>query len=133
MRRFLALIVIPLLAGAVLAGCGSSKPAVSPSSSAAANSSVTASGSFGYEPTVTIPKAKAGSQLTVKTLINGTGTTLTKSDTLAAHFVVYTWDGTASSRRGSTFGNPPSLLPSNALPGLETALIGKKVAAASSL
>ena len=130
MRRFLALIAIPLLACVVLAGCGSSKSTASSSSSSSssnANSSVTATGSFGKLPKVIIPKAKAGSSLAVKTLIQGTGTTLTKSDALAANFVLYFWDGTSSSLKASTFHQHPTLIPSNTLPGLETALIGKKV------
>jgi peptidylprolyl isomerase len=132
MRRFLALIAIPLLACVVLAGCGgSSKSTASSSSSAAsspgANTAVTATGAFGQTPKVTIPKAKAGNSLTVRTLIQGTGAILTKSDVLAASYVIYTWDGTTSSEKGSTFGSVPSPLPSKTLPGLETALIGKKV------
>src|SRR5438876_205235 len=132
MRRFLALIAIPLLACLVLAGCGgSSKSTASSSSSAAssagANMAVTATGAFGQTPKVTIPKAKPGNSLTVRTLIQGTGAILTKSDVLAASYVIYTWDGTTSSEKGSTYGNVPSPFPSKTLPGLETALIGKKV------
>ncbi len=130
MRRFLALIAIPLLACVVLAGCGSSKSSASSSSSpssTAENSSVTATGSFGQLPKVSIPKAKAGSDLAVKTLIPGTGAVLTKSDALAANYVVYSWDGTSSSQKASTFGASPTLIAGQTLPGLETALIGKKV------
>jgi len=130
MRRFLALIAIPLLACIVLAGCGSSKSSASSSSSPSSsteNSSVTATGSFGQLPKVSIPKAKAGSNLAVKTLIQGTGPALTKSDTLAANYVVYSWDGTSSSQKASTFGVSPTLIAGQTLPGLETALIGKKV------
>ena len=94
MRRFLALCAIPLLACVVLAGCGgSSKSTASSSASAAsspgANTAVTATGAFDKAPKVTIPKANAGNSLTVKTLIQGTGTTLTKKDALAANFVLY--------------------------------------------
>ena len=127
MRRFLALIVVPLLAGVVLAGCGSSKPSASASSPAGANSSVTATGSFGHAPTVSIPKAKAGTQLTVRTLIRGTGTTVTKSDALAANFVLYFWDGTSSSLKASTYTSSPTVIGGQMLPGLESALIGQKV------
>jgi peptidylprolyl isomerase len=132
MRRFLALIAIPLLACVVLAGCGSSKPTASASSSssapaAGANTSVTATGSFGQLPKVSIPKAKAGSKLTVRTLIQGTGATYTKSDALAANFVLYFWSGTSSSQKATTFGASPTLIPSATLPGLETALVGQKV------
>jgi peptidylprolyl isomerase len=131
MRRFLALLAIPLLACVVLAGCGSSKPAASssssPSSSSGANSAVTATGSFGKTPTVTIPKAKAGSTLAVKTVIQGAGTTLTKSDAMAANFVLYFWDGTSSSLKANTFTSNPTMIGGSMLPGLETALIGQKV------
>jgi len=130
MRRFLALIAIPLLACVVLAGCGSSKSSASSSSSSSSpteNSSVTATGSFGQLPKVSIPKAKADNNLAVKTLIQGTGPALTKSDALAANYVVYSWDGTSSSQKASTYGATPTLIAGQTLPGLETALIGKKV------
>ena len=113
MRRFLALIAIPLLACVVLAGCGSSKSSASSSSSSSSstsNSSVTATGSFGKTPTVNIPKAKAGANLAVKTLIQGTGTTLTKSDAMAANFVLYFWDGTSSALKANTFTSNPTVI-----------------------
>jgi len=131
MRRLLALIAIPLLACLVLAGCGgSSKSTASSSSSASssgANTAVTATGAFDKTPKVTIPKAKAGSNLAVKTLIQGTGATLTKSDVMATNFVVYFWDGTNSSLKENTFTSSPTIISSSLLPGLESALIGKKV------
>ncbi len=130
MRRFLALLAIPLLACAVLAGCSSSKSSsasASSSSSAGANSAVTATGSFGQAPKVSIPKAKADSKLEVKTLIEGTGSPLTKTDALAANFVLYFWSGTGSSLKANTFTSNPTVIGGTMLPGLETALIGKKV------
>jgi peptidylprolyl isomerase len=133
MRRFLALIAIALLGGAVLAGCGSSSSSSkssassSASSSVGANSSVTATGAFGKAPTVTIPKAKAGTKLAVKTLIQGSGTTLTKADAMAANFVLYFWSGTSSSLKANTFTSNPTVIGGTMLPGLETALIGQKV------
>jgi FKBP-type peptidyl-prolyl cis-trans isomerase len=128
MRRFLALIAIPLLACVVLAGCGSSKStASSSSSSTGANPAVTATGSFGKAPTVDIPKVKPGNSLAVRTLIQGTGTTLTKKDALAANFVLYFWSGTSSSLKANTFTSSPTVIGGTMLPGLESALIGKKV------
>jgi len=121
---------VPLLAGVVLAGCGSSKSTASSSSSSsssASNSSVTATGSFGKAPTVAIPKAKAGANLAVRTLIQGTGTTLTKSDAMAANFVLYFWDGKSSALKANTFTSNPTVIGGTMLPGLESALIGKKV------
>src|SRR5438067_6912851 len=136
MRRFLALIAIPLLACLVLAGCGgSSKSSASSSSSATssaaaspgANTAVTATGAFDKTPTVTIPKATPGNSLTVRTLIQGSGTTLTKSDALAANFVLYFWQGKSSSLKASTYTSSPTVIGGQMLPGLESALIGKKV------
>src|SRR5437868_4815174 len=100
MRRFLALIAIPLVACLALAACGSSKPAAS-ASARTSGGSVTATGLFDTVPKVTIPKAKPDNKLTVRTLIQGTGTPLTKTDTLAANFVLYFWDGTNSSQKAS--------------------------------
>ena len=127
MRRFLALIAIPLLACVVLAGCGSSKSTASSSSSAGSNTSVTATGSFGKAPTVEIPKVTPGNSLAVRTLIQGSGTTLTKSDALAANFVLYFWSGKSSSLKANTFTSTPTVIGGTMLPGLESALIGKKV------
>ena len=132
MRRFLALIAIPLLACVVLAGCGgSSKSTASSSSSAAssagANTAVTATGAFDKTPKVTIPKTKPGSSLTVRTLIQGSGTALTKSDALAANFVLYFWQGNSPSLKASTYSSSPTVIGGTMLPGLESALIGKKV------
>jgi FKBP-type peptidyl-prolyl cis-trans isomerase len=138
MRRSLALIAIPLLACVVLAGCGgSSKPAASSSASASAsasgatspgaNTAVTATGVFDKAPKVTIPKATPGNSLKVRTLIQGSGAMLTKSDALAANFVLYFWQGTSSSLKASTYAASPTVIGGTMLPGLESALIGKKV------
>ena len=142
MRRFLALIAIPLLACVALAGCGSSKSSASSSSSSAsasasasggsvsgagANTAVTATGAFGKAPKVTIPKALPGTDLTVKTLIQGTGPVVTKQDALAANFVLYFWQGKSSSLKASTYTSSPTVIGGQMLPGLESALVGKKV------
>jgi FKBP-type peptidyl-prolyl cis-trans isomerase len=131
MRRFLAIIAVPLLACLVMAGCGASKPAPAPTASATpnsnANASITVTGTFGKTPTVTIPKLKADNKLTVKTIIHGTGATLTTSDALAANFVLYFWDGTSSSLKANTFTANPTVIGGTMLPGLESALIGKQV------
>ena len=132
MRRLLAITVIPLLACLVIAGCGSSKPSASSSSSAAANNSsanasVTVAGAFGATPVVKIPKLDANNKLTVKTVIPGTGTTVTKSDAMAANFVLYFWNGTSNTLKANTFTQNPTVIGGTMLPGLETALIGQKV------
>jgi FKBP-type peptidyl-prolyl cis-trans isomerase len=131
MRRSLAVIVLPLLACLVIAGCGSSKPAPAASPTATstgnANAAVTVSGVFGTTPVVNIPKLKATNKLTVKTVIQGTGTTVTKTDSMAANFVLYFWDGTSSALKANTFTSNPTMIGGTMLPGLESALIGQKV------
>jgi FKBP-type peptidyl-prolyl cis-trans isomerase len=133
MRRLLAIIVIPVLACLVIAGCGSSKPASSASSSSSAasnpnaNASVTVAGPFGTTPVVKIPKLDANNKLTVKTVIQGTGATVTKTDDMAANFVLYFWNGTSNSLKANTFTSNPTVIGGTLLPGLETALIGQKV------
>ena len=131
MRRVLAITVIPVLACLVIAGCGSSKPSASSSSSAAANAnanaSVTVAGAFGTTPVVTIPKLHADNTLTVKTVIQGTGATVTKTDAMAANFVLYFWNGTSNTLKANTFTSNPTVIGGTTLPGLETALIGQKV------
>jgi FKBP-type peptidyl-prolyl cis-trans isomerase len=150
MRRAAALLVIPMLAAAAAAGCASASssssssasspasksPAASASASASAsptgptaasNSVVSASGTFGKAPTVTIPAENAAATLYTRTLIQGTGAPLTKSESLLGNFVLYDWSGTAHKLLGSTFSSgSPTLFSSQLLPGLETALIGQK-------
>jgi len=149
MRRAAALLVIPTLAAAVAAaGCASSSssssssasasksPAASSSASASAspsgptvasNSVVSATGTFGKAPTVSIPAANAAATLYTRTLIQGIGTPLTTSDSLLGNFVLYDWTGTTHKLLGSTYSSgSPTLFSSQLLPGLEKALIGQK-------
>ncbi len=130
MRRLLTLAIIPLLACLVIAGCSSAKPSASSSASASTavnNAKVAVTGAFGKTPTVKIPAVKADNALTVKTVIPGTGATVTKSDAMAANFVLYFWDGTSNSQKANTFTANPTVIGGTMLPGLETALVGKKV------
>jgi FKBP-type peptidyl-prolyl cis-trans isomerase len=133
MRRLLAITVIPLLACLVIAGCGSSKPSASASSSSSAaansnaNGSVTVAGVFGTTPVVKIPKLDANNKLTVKTVIQGAGPTVTKTDAMAANFVLYFWDGKTNTLKANTFTSNPTVIGGTMLPGLETALVGQKV------
>jgi len=129
MRRFLAIIALPLLVCLVIAGCGSAKPAAtaSPTATANPNAAVTAAGAFGTTPVVTIPKAKASSKLVVKTLIQGAGATVTKTDFIATNFVLYFWNGTSSALKLNTFTSNPAVIGGSMMPGLQTALLGQKV------
>ena len=127
MRRFLALIAVPMLVALALAGCGSSKPSSS-STTSGANTSVTATGALGKAPKVVIPKAKAASALTVKTVVQGTGPDLTSSEAFVGNFVAYIWSGTTNKLAGSTFTSSPQLFGSPLpLAGLTKALVGKPI------
>jgi peptidylprolyl isomerase len=120
MRRVVALFVISLFAGLALAACGSSAP---PSP----NASVTAKGSFGSSPSVTIPKQKPTATLAVKILIQGNGPTITKSDLFLSNFTIYVWSGTTNKLLDSTYSSSPQVLPASLLPGIQNAVTGKKV------
>ena len=120
MRRVVALFVISLFAGLALAACSSSAP---PSP----NASVTAKGSFGSSPSVTIPKQEPTGTLAVKTLIQGTGPTITKSDLFLSNFTIYVWSGTTNKLLDSTYSSSPQVLPASLLPGIQSAVTGKKV------
>ena len=121
MRRIVALSIVPLIAGLTLAGCGSS------STPASANATVTANGSFGKAPSVTIPKEKPGSTLAVKTLIQGNGATISKTDSFVSNFALYLWSGTSHKLLDSTYTTSPQALPASLLPGIQSAVVGQKV------
>jgi peptidylprolyl isomerase len=122
MRRIAAVLVLPLIAVAALAGCSSS-----PAAASSPNTSVTASSGFGKAPAVTIPAAKAGADLYVKTETQGTGKALGTTGAFLGNYVVYIWSGTKHSLALSTFTASPQVLSTALLPGLKTALVGKKL------
>jgi len=122
MRRIAITLLLPLAAIGLLAGCAGS------SSSLATTSAVTVSGAFGQAPTIKIPAEKASSSLTVKTLIHGTGPTLTKTQDFVTNYAVYIWNGTSHRLAQSSFtAHQPALFGGPLLPGLEKALIGQKM------
>jgi FKBP-type peptidyl-prolyl cis-trans isomerase len=120
MRRIAAALSVPLLAALALAGCGSSSSSSSPA--------VSVSGQFGQNPKITIPAQTAGKALVTKTLIAGSGPALTKQDAFVGNYAVYIWSGKTHKLAESTFTTKsPALFSGQLLPGLETALIGKKM------
>jgi FKBP-type peptidyl-prolyl cis-trans isomerase len=123
MRRIAAALFVPLIAAAALAGCGSSSSTPPPSP----NSSVTATGSFGQAPTVKIPAKTAGKNLYIRTEVQGSGTPLTSTDAFLGNYVVYIWSGTTHKLALSTYTATPQVLSGKLLPGLQTALDGKKM------
>lgn len=125
MRRIAAALFVPLIVTAALAGCGSSGS--SSSATASANSAVSATGAFGQAPAVSIPARTAGTDLAVKTEIQGTGPALGKTDAFVGNYAVYIWSGATHKLALSTFKAAPQVLSGTLLPGLETALRGKKM------
>ena len=121
MRRIAALLSVPLLAVLALAGCGSS-------TSSSSSPRVSVKGQFGTVPNVIIPKETAAKTLVTKTLVKGSGPALTKSDAFVGNYAVYIWSGKTSKLATSTFtSKSPQLFAGTLLPGLETALRGKKM------
>jgi peptidylprolyl isomerase len=123
MRRIAVLSALPLLAVGVLAGCGGN------SNSSPAAAAVTVTGGFGNAPDVSIPAEKAGTKLTVKTLVHGNGQAFGRTDAFVGNYAIYLWSGTSHKLLQSTFktGGKPTLFTGTLLPGLETALIGQKM------
>lgn len=129
MRRAAALAFIPLLATVALAGCGSSSSS-KPAAAATPDTykSVTVTGAFDKAPTVKIPKETGSGTLYTKTLIQGTGATLTSSEGMVANYVAYDWSGKTSKLLGSSYSEgAPSLFAGQLLTGLEKALVGQKL------
>jgi peptidylprolyl isomerase len=126
MRRIAAALFVPLIAAAALAGCGSSSSSASAPSSSP-NGSVMAIGTFGQAPTVKIPAKKAGSNLYVKTEVQGSGTPLAGTNAFLGNYVVYIWSGATHKLALSTYTATPQVLSGHLLPGLATALDGKKM------
>ncbi len=128
MRRTAALLVLPLLAVGVLAGCGGG----SATAASGASPKVTVSGAFGQSPVIRIPTAKPTSGLAVKTVIHGSGPVLHSTDAFVGNYVIYIWSGTSHRLAQSSFSTAshhgsPQLFAGPLLPGLEKALIGQKM------
>lgn len=126
MRRIAASLLIPMIACAALAGCGSS------GSSGDANKTVSVSGAFDKAPKVTIPAQTPSTTLAYHTAIKGTGGAVIPGDVTLANVVLYKWSGTKHSLVESTFtpgaNSGPQLIPSDVgLTGLAKALKGQQI------
>ncbi|HEX5288110.1 MAG TPA: FKBP-type peptidyl-prolyl cis-trans isomerase [Streptosporangiaceae bacterium] len=123
MRRISAALLVPLLAGLALVGCGSSS-----SSSSDPNAGVSVSGAFGKAPVVKIPASKAGAKLDVTTAIKGTGAVVPSGDNVLANLAIYKWSGKTHKLLESTFTAFPAVVPAEiGLKGLASAIKGQKV------
>ena len=123
MRRISAALLVPLVAGLALVGCGSAS-----SSSSDPNSAVSVSGAFGKVPDVKIPASKADSKLDVSTAIKGTGAVVPSGDNVLANLAIYKWSGKTHKLLESTFTAFPAVVPAEiGLKGLASAIKGQKV------
>jgi peptidylprolyl isomerase len=124
MRRakFIAAIAAPILGVTMLAACSSSG-----SGGAGANADVQVTGEYGRAPSVNIPSQAAGSGMTVKTIVQGKGATVSSQGAFVANYVLYLWNGTTHKLAENTFTSSPQLLDGTLLPGLTTAIDGKNV------
>jgi FKBP-type peptidyl-prolyl cis-trans isomerase len=123
MRRISAALLVPLVAGLALAGCGSSS-----GSSSDPDSSVSVSGAFGKAPVVKIPASKASGKLAVSTAIKGTGAIVPSGDNVLANLAIYKWSGKTHKLLETTFTAFPAVVPAQiGLKGLASAIKGQKV------
>jgi FKBP-type peptidyl-prolyl cis-trans isomerase len=140
MRRTLKpLVLIAIPALVALSACSSSgggsgaTPGTTPTANASqatselgADLDITVSGQYGKQPSVSIPAAKAGPDLMVKTILKGSGPAISDSTVAYANYVTYLWDGSANKLVGDTYVNAPEeFLASQEIPGLATALNGR--------
>jgi FKBP-type peptidyl-prolyl cis-trans isomerase len=87
---------------------------------------ITVSGQYGQQPSVSIPAAKAGPDLMVKTILKGNGPAIGATTLAYANYVTYLWDGSANKLVGDTYARAPEqFLASAEIPGLATALNGR--------
>lgn len=123
MRRISAALLVPVLAGVALAGCGSSSGSTSDP-----NSSVSVSGAFGKAPVVKIPGSAASGKLSVSTAIRGTGAVVPPGDNVLANLAIYKWTGKTHKLLETTFTAFPAVVPAEiGLKGLASAIKGQKV------
>jgi peptidylprolyl isomerase len=97
-RRLATALLLPVLAGSLLAGCGSaSKPRAAATDTATDTASAgglpTVSGDYGSKPTFTFPSKTPPSTLMSKVLKEGSGPATTKGDLLVADYLGTIWDG----------------------------------------
>jgi FKBP-type peptidyl-prolyl cis-trans isomerase len=123
MRRISAALLVPLLAGLALVGCGSSS-----GSSSDPDSAVSVSGAFGKAPVVKIPASVASGKLAVSTAIKGTGAVVPSGDNVLANLAIYKWSGKTHKLLETTFTAFPAVVPAViGLKGLASAIKGQKV------
>jgi FKBP-type peptidyl-prolyl cis-trans isomerase len=118
MRRLAAGLVVPLIAAAALAGCGSS------GNSSSSSSLVKVSGAFGQTPKVTIPAADPDGKTVIATPIKGTGATWQDANNTVGKVTVYLWRG----KTHKLLASSSQIIPADiGLVGLKKALTNAKM------
>ncbi len=79
------------------------------------------------EPTVTVPKAVAPTDLRIADLEKGTGTTVKSGDTVTVHYTGLIWATGKVFDSSWTRGQPASFATTGVIPGFGKALVGQKV------
>ena len=79
------------------------------------------------EPTVTVPKADAPTDLRIADLKKGTGTTVKSGDTVTVHYTGLIWATGKVFDSSWTRGQPASFATTGVIPGFGKALVGQKV------
>ncbi|MEO6701605.1 MAG: FKBP-type peptidyl-prolyl cis-trans isomerase [Jatrophihabitantaceae bacterium] len=120
----------------VAAGCASSShrsPSSSAPSSTGAAAGVRVSGGFGSKPAVTVPDQPAPTSLGKQVLVQGSGATVAKGDTLIANYSGQTWapkDGKVNVFDSSFDRGHPAAFQigvGSVIPGWDKALVGQKI------
>lgn len=133
LRRRSALVLVPLVSAAALAGCGGDSTPAPASPSASSSAGVAVKGAFGEKPTLTVPTTAAPKALTADVLTAGTGATATKGDLVVVNYLGQTWEPKEgkpnvfdnSFDKKKAFGFP--LGGGQVIKGWDQALEGKKV------
>ena len=95
--------------------------------------SVTMSGTFNKTPKVTIPKETGTGNLHTKTLIQGTGTTVTSTAGMVGNYVAYDWSGKTNKLLGSSYTTgAPSVFAGRCFPASRRRSTGRSSAAGCS-
>ncbi|CAN5294839.1 FKBP-type peptidyl-prolyl cis-trans isomerase [Frigoribacterium sp. UYMn621] len=79
------------------------------------------------EPTITVPKADAPTDLKIADLKKGTGTTVKSGDTVTVHYTGVIWATGKVFDSSWTRGTPASFATTGVIPGFGKALVGQKV------
>ncbi|WP_119730595.1 FKBP-type peptidyl-prolyl cis-trans isomerase [Thermomonospora amylolytica] len=91
---------------------------------------VEVSGEYGRQPDVRFDsKAEPGDELKIETLVDGEGAEVRKGDLVVASYVGYRWNGAGTKLVANSYttGKPGAFPSGKLVPGLEAALVGKKV------